>query len=511
MVMPLDLGMRIPEDDSVRTLIEVTERMDFTELNRAYTHRPAGGEATPRQMFELVMLGFMNGMCTTRALEAACRCDIRFMWLLNGKRVPDHCRFARFIHERLRGDVAEHLFYQLVEYLYACKEIAGEHLFVDGTKMEANANRYSFVWGKSVGRREEKLQAKLEALLAQMAAIYPFETAGAKEAAEVLAALEALKKQRGERAVHGKGKRKSALERHTEALGTMLAKREEYLRHREILGNRPSYSKTDQDATFMRMKEDHMGNGQLKPAYNVQLGVEAEYIVGIDASSERSDMNTLLPLLERIEGGCGIRHAVIVADAGYESEENYTGLSERGQTAYIKPQNYEKTKLRSFRGNAFLRENMPYDEREDAYTCPAGKRLVRRGERIRKSKSGFEQTVTRYACEGCVGCALKSKCTKAQENRVVEVSKRFVKQREASLARIASERGKMLRVNRSIQSEGTFGVLKEDWGFRRFLRRGRKNVMTELLIYGFAFDVLKLHAKAAQGRLRMQLFQPDSA
>jgi len=233
--------------------------------------------------------------------------------------------------------------------------------------------------------------------------------------------------------------------------------------------------------------------------------------VGIDASSERNDMNALLPLLARMERGCKIRHATVVADAGYESEENYTGLSERGQTAYIKPQNYKKSKLRSFRGNAFLRENMPYDQREDAYTCPAGKRLVRRDERIRKSKSGFEQTVTRYACDGCAGCALKSKCTKARENRVMEVSKRFVKQREASLARIASERGKMLRVNRSIQSEGTLGVLKEDWGFRRFLRRGRKNVMTELLIYGFAFDVLKLHAKATQSRLRMQLFQPDSA
>jgi transposase len=407
--------------------------------------------------------------------------------------------------------VAEHLFYQLVEYLRERKEITGEHLFVDGTKIEANANRYSFVWGKSVGKRAEKLQAKLNALLEEIRTAYPFETGWSKEPTEVLAALEKLQKQRGEEAVHGKGKRKGALQRHIEALGAILTKQEEYRKHREILGNRPSYSKTDHDSTFMRMKEDHMGNGQLKPAYNVQLGVEAEYIVCVDVGSERNDLYSLLPLLQRIEEGCGIRHKAIVADAGYESEENYTGLSGRGQAAYIKPQNYEKSKRRSFCRNAFLREHMPYDEREDAYTCPAGKKLVRRGEHIRKSKSGFEQTVTRYACEGCVGCVLKPKCTKAQETRVVEVSKRFVQQRGASLARITSERGILLRVNRSIQSEGAFGVLKEDWGFRRFLRRGQTNVMTELLIYGFAFDVCKLHVKAMRGRLGMQLIQPDSA
>ena len=242
-----------------------------------------------------------------------------------------------------------------------------------------------------------------------------------------------------------------------------------------------------------------------------QLGVEAEYIVGLDVSAERNDMYTLLPLLAQMEEGRGIRHEAVVTDAGYESEENYTGLSERGQTAYIKPQNYEKSKKRSFRGNAYLRENMPYDEAEDAYTCPAGKRLAQRGESIRKAKSGFEQTVTHYACADCADCAHKSKCTKAKGNREMEVSKRFVEQRGASLVRITSEYGILLRVNRSIQSEGAFGVLKEDWGLRRFLRRGRGNVMTELLIYAFAYNACKLHAKSARGRLRTQLFQPDSA
>ena len=430
-VMPLDLGIRIPEDDSVRTLMEVTERMDFGELDRAYAHRTAEGEATPRQMFELVILGFMHGIYTTRQLESACHCDIRFIWELNGKRVPDHCRFARFIRERMQGDVAEHLFYQLVKHLREREEIKGQHLFVDGTKIEASANRYSFVWGKSVGKQAKKLKEKLNALLEEIQTAYPLEVASFKEPSAVLDGLETLQKQRGETPVHGKGHRKSALQRHIEELREILDKQRQYQGHQKILGNRPSYSKTDHDATFMRMKEDHMGNGQLKPAYNVQLGVEAEYIVGVDVRAERNDMYTLLPLLARIEEESGIRHETVVTDAGYESEENYTGLCEREQVAYIKPQNYEKAKKRNFRKNAYLRENMPYDEAEDAYTCPAGKRLIWRGESIRESKSGFKQKVTHYACEDCADCPHKPKCTKAKGNREMEVSKRFFEQRSA--------------------------------------------------------------------------------
>jgi transposase len=509
--MPLELGIRIPEDDSVRTLIEVTEGMDYGELNRAYAHRSAEGEATPRQMFLLVILGFMNGIYTTRGMEAACRVDIRFMWILQGKRVPDHCRFARFIQKRLKEGVAEHLFNQVVQELQERSEIPGENLFVDGTKIEANANRYTFVWGKQVGKRAEKVEQKLEELLKEIRKAYVLETAEAKTPSEILAALYAAQKQSGEESVHGKGKRKKPLQRRIEALDALLKKREEYCEKRKILDNRPSYSKTDHDATFMRMKEDHMGNGQLKPAYNVQLGVEGEYVVGIDVSAERSDVNTLLPLLKRIETGTGIRHKNVVTDAGYESEENYTGLIERGQNAYIKPANYERSKGRSFRGNAYLRENMPYDERADAYTCPAGKYLTFQGESIRTSKTGFRQVVSRYACEDCGECPHKSKCTKAKENRAIEFSKRFAQQRAASLVRITSEQGIILRENRSIQSEGTFGVLKEDWGFRRFLRRGRGNVTTELFLYGIAFDVCKLHAKMMNGRLKKPLFIPVGA
>lgn len=508
-VMPLDVSIHIPEDATVRLLKEITERMDFSKLNQSYTRFPGRREATPKQLFEIIILGYMKGRYSLRDIEESCRYDICFRYLLADKRVPDHSRLGRFVRERLSGDVGEHLFYQLVHYLRERGEVTGKYLFVDGTKIEANANRYSFVWLKAVGKNAEKLEAKTLSLLNELTQTYPMELCGIETADGFLAGLERLAEETGLVYVHGKGKRKTQLQKHIETLRSYVDKAAEYRKHRAIAGKRNSYSKTDHDATFMRMKDDHMRNGQLKPGYNVQLGVESEYIVGLDISSERNDTATLLPLLERMEHQGGLVHDAVITDAGYESEENHTRIEERGQLAYIKPQNYEKSKTRRFRKNAFLRENMPYDAEDDSYLCPGGKTLRHQYDTIRRSKTGFEQKISVYESEGCSECTLKPQCTRAKGNRKIEVSKTFLLQRASALERITSEIGVVLRVNRSIQVEGTFGVLKEDWDFRRFLRRGSQNVMIELILYAFAFNVKKLHNKRSQNRLQSHLFVPE--
>lgn len=495
----------------MRMLIGVTERMDFTVLNQAYVRASRCKDATPKQLFQLVMLGRLNGRYGVRELESACQTDIRFMWLLQDKRTPSASRFARFIQKRLADGVMEELFYQFVLLLLMDGEIAAENLHTDGTKVEGYANRYTFVWKKSVEKNALKLAKKLTDLIAKIRTEYPFETSDLETETDILGMLERLAIETGVEFVHGKGKHKTSLQRWIEALGGMLDKGAEYEQHKEICGSRNSYSKTDHDATFMRMKDDHMGNGQLKPAYNLQLGIEGEYIVGVDVTQDRSDSHALLPLLDSMKAhGCPLPKNV-VADSGYESEENYAGLEERGITAYIKPQNYEQCKKRSFRQNAFLRENMPYDAQTDSYTCPAGKQLIRQYDTVRHSNSGYEQHLTIYACDSCVGCPMKSKCTKAKENRKIRVSKAFDAYRAASLERITSETGVLLRMNRSIQSEGAFGNLKENWQFRRYMRRGLRNVMIETLLYAFAYNLKKLHAKTLSGRLQTCLFYPSSA
>lgn len=493
--------------------MRIAERMNWSKLSKAYERECSPWEATARQMFLLVILGFMNRIYSTRKIEKACRCDIRFMWLLAGKQVPDHTRLARFI-KRIKDGILEELFYDLVHMLKEDGEIAYDHLFVDGTKIEANANRYTFVWRKNVERGMKKLCDKRSALILALRTEYAMELGAREEPAEILERLREVAKEQKIEFVHGKGKHKSALQKQIEQLEAFEAKAAEYRDHIQKMGKRNSYSKTDLSATFMRMKDDHMGNGQLKPGYNIQLGIEAEYIVGVDVSSDLNDTHALLPLLERMEEKGGVRHQDVTTDAGYESEETYAKVKARGQTAYIKPLNYEKSKKRSFRKNAYLRENMPYDAQRNCFTCPAGKELTFRGTRMRKSKSGHEQEVSIYKADSCAGCPHKDECTRAKEARKIELSWAFEHARAESRERITGELGTQLRVNRSIQSEGAFGVLKEDRHFRRLKRRGTDRVFAEILLYAFAFDVEKLHAKTQQKRLKTMLFPlktPDTA
>lgn len=507
--MPLDVETIIPEDDSVRTLMRIAERMNYTKLSGAY-ERENPREATPKQLFLLVVLGYMEGKYSTRKIENACRTDTRFMWILGGKPAPDHTRISRFL-QRISGEILEDLFYQVVHLLHEDGEIAYEHLFVDGTKIEANANRYTFVWRKRVEKGIIRLAEKQQKLTDELRTRYAFELENTKEPEKILFRLKRSAKEQGVSFVYGTGKRKTQLQRDIEALEELLQKEREYAEHMDILGERNSYSKTDHSATFMQMKNDHMQNGQLKPGYNVQLGIEAEYIVGVDVSSDLNDTHALVPLVKRMEEKGGIKHQDVTTDSGYETEETYSGMEKREQTAYIKPQNYEKSKGRSFRQNAYLWENMPYDKEKDCFTCPAGKELHFSCVTKRKTKSGFEQTVSLYQAENCTNCPHKGSCTKAKENRTIKVNWAFEAARAASRERIMSEKGILLRINRSIQSEGAFGVLKEDRHFRRLRRRGTEGVFAEILLYAIAFDIEKLHAKEQSGRLKTMLFYPDSA
>ncbi len=215
----------------------------------------------------------------------------------------------------------------------------------------------------------------------------------------------------------------------------------------------------------------------------------------------------LIDTLETMHEHLGEYYQDVTADAGYESEENYTYFEDKPTDCYIKPQNYERSKTRKFKSNMALRENMTYDAEHDEYVCQNGKKLKAVYEGTRKSKSGFESTVTYYECESCDGCPFKKKCTKAKDNRKLQVSKKFIHQRKESLERITSEKGKLLRVNRSIQSEGAFGVVKQNYAFRQFLLRGKKKIFTEILLVAMAYDVNKLHSKIQQNRTKTQLFE----
>jgi hypothetical protein len=296
----------------------------------------------------------MEGIRAPRQIQKRCERDINYIWLLDSAAAPEFNRFERFRRNHL-GKCADTLLAQLVQKLAALDEIRFEHLFVDGTKIEANANKYSFVWKKSVTKYETRLLAKLERKIPQLCEQYG-----------IMAATEEdlLLQMEGKMVtsfVHGRGKRKSQLQRDIEELQGLLQRKEKYSGYQGTFGDHNSFSKADPDVTFMHMKEDHMRNSQLKPGYNIQFGVEGEYIVGVDVSSERNDQNALIPLLEQMEEQLGTKYQDVTADAGYESEENYSYLEEKKVGCYIKPANYERSKTKKFKSNMSLRENMNYD------------------------------------------------------------------------------------------------------------------------------------------------------
>ncbi len=282
----------IPENDSVRLCDEIIEEMDLCELYRTYSHKGRKSATTPRTLLKVLVYANMEGIFSSRAIESACKRDINFIWLLNGEKAPNYREISRFRTERL-SECGEALFYQFVQKLYELKEIKFEHLFVDGTKIEANANKYSFVWKKSTTKYEIRLLEKLDKLIPELCLKYMLPH---MEAEELLKELKAKIKTPF---VYGRGKRKSEFQRDIEQLEAMVHRKKKYEMYQQTFAGRNSFSKTDPTATFMHLKEDHMRNAQLKPAYNLQLAVEGEYITGFDISSERSDQLTLIPLIEK--------------------------------------------------------------------------------------------------------------------------------------------------------------------------------------------------------------------
>ena len=516
--LPLDIDSIIPDHDSVRLLSQFVEEMELSKLYSTYS-RIRKISATPRQMLKIMLYAYMNRKYSARDIETACLRDINFMFLLEGRPAPDHATIARFRTLHF-APVAKEIFSQMSEILYALGEISGKNIFIDGTKIESCANKYTFVWKKAVTKSLDKLLSKLVDFVADCEVQYGIKIIYQKEVSlhhlkRLRKKLYKVKKQENITFVHGTGKRKSPLQKSIEQLEAYLDKLKEYTQKLYKCGNRNSYSKTDLDATFMRMKEDAMFNGQLKPGYNLQHGVDAQYITWLTVGPEPTDTTTLIPFLKDMESHLNFKYQNIVADSGYESEENYLFIENNQQVAYIKPANYEISKTRKYKTDISRRENMTYDEEKDIYLCKAGKKLTVTGLKSSKSKTGYVSEKTQYTCEDCSNCLFKQQCIKGNNSKMpleertkrLEVSKVFQQKRSENLERILTDEGCKLRMNRSIQAEGSFANIKADRSFRRYLCKGKKNVFAESIFLAMAHNINKLDHKIQSGSTGKHLFE----
>ena len=409
---------------------------------------------------------------------------------------------------------------QMTKFLIKLEQVTTTEVFIDGTKIESAANRYTFVWRKAVTKHQARFLQKTALLVGdiiQRQELKPLwqKQVKKKHVKKILKKLRAKANEESLEFVSGRGHIKTQLQRDIETLEAALEKLKEYEKKLHICADRGSYAKTDPDATFMHMKDDHMRNGQLKPAYNIQHAVNSGFIVAAGIFPNPTDVMTLKPFLNQMEDDLSFAFERIVCDAGYESEENLSFLRAKGIEAYIKPANYEQIGTKKFAKEIGRKENMRYDKEQDCYLCHNGKEIKRSGSRRVKTASGYIREETQYACSECGGCPYKEKCMsgknwkKPLEERYkkLTVSRLFEELREEEYRRINSEEGKKLRMNRSIQAEGGFADIKGDSGFTRFLCKGNENVFAEYILYAMAHNLGWLHSRIQNDKLDLHLYE----
>lgn len=507
--LPMDLEVEIPENHPVRIVNETINRIDDAIFDAAY---PGGGRDSyhPKMLTKVVVLAYLQRIYSSRQIAKAVRENIMFMWIA-GRQRPDFRTINRFRSERMK-DVLQTVFTSVLDLLVEAKYVKLEHYFVDGTKIEANANRYTFVWGKAVVKQKMKLEEKVKALFAAIEETEKQEehehgNQDLREMSQTQALtsdkLEIAVKQL-EASLQEKPKDKRLKKAVRQLRADLLPRLQKYEKYQEILGDRNSFSKTDPDATFMRMKEDHMRNGQLKPGYNVQIGTENQFIVGYSLHQRPTDTRCLKPHLEKVKAELGNLPGTIIADAGYGGEENYAYLEKEHLEALVKYGTYHKEKSKKWKNDISKIDNWVYDEAEDTWRCTAGQKLVFRYESKEKTESGYEIRNRHYRSISCEGCPLKASCTKAVGHREIRVSLAYMRYKQQVKEKLRSERGYALAVRRMIEPESVFGQMKNNRGFRRFLLRGLPKVSLEVGWLSLAHNLLKWATMNEKGRIQEQ-------
>ena len=498
-LFPQRIDKDIAENDPVRIVDGIVDRLKLENFRKLYRER-GRSPYHPRMMLKSILYGYMNNIYSCRKLESALKRDIHFIWLA-GYNQPDFNTINRF-RNRVKEEINE-VFTQLVLMLAEKGFISLDVEYVDGTKMESKANKYTFVWRKSTERNREKLINKIKVLLEQVDEAIAqdnsdegqglgFTTDDLRDMADKLnAGLEAKPKPR-----NGEGKEGHRKMRHTaKELREHAGKLDEYDKKLAILGERNSYSKTDHDATFMRMKEDAMMNGQTKPGYNLQIGTENQFITDFGLFQTPGDPFTMIPFLKSFRSRYGKFPMTEVADSGYGSEENYRFMDEAGIEAYVKYNRFHIEQRMHYEPDPFSQQALYYNAKEDYYVCPMGQHMARIGTARQKTGNGYVAELARYRARRCEGCPLRCRCFKGKGNRTIEVNHRLIHYRRQAAERLTSGEGIKHRGRRCIEPEAVFGQMKYDMNYKRFRHFGMDKVKMDFAFFAIAFNIKKLCSK----------------
>lgn len=490
LLIPPSFDELIEANHPVRIVDQVVDQLDLDLLIKKYK---GGGSSSyhPRMLLKVLVYSYLNNIYSSRKMEEALKQNIHFMWL-SGMNTPDHNTLNRFRSDKLKN-VLKKIFSQVVLLLSNEGLVSLKTVFIDGTKIEANANKYTFVWGKAMQTSKERIVKQLEELWNYTEVLagqelkdsteVTFEKIDSEKVKNTIAAIESALK---DKPVDKKVKQKlNYAKRH------WPANLERYEQQTEVLNNRGSFSKTDPDATFMRMKEDHMKNGQLKPGYNLQLSTNDQFILNYSLHCNPNDTNTLKDHLTSHEQMYHQLPEQSVADAGYGSEENYQMLEDKGVEAYVKYSYFDREQMRKKKTDPFNVESLFYNAERDQYICPMGQAMERITDRKRTTVTGYEQHYKRYRAQRCEGCPLRGLCFKGKYNRTIEINSNLVRLKNKAKERLTSELGVKYRKQRCYDVEPVFGHIKHNKKFKRFNLRGNAKVEIEIGLIAIAHNLAK--------------------
>ena len=497
LLFPQRIDRDIPKDDPVRILKSVIESLDLSGFKKLY-HERGRSPYHPKMMLMVILYSYMNNVYSCRKIEKLLYRDIYYIWL-SGYQKPDFATINRF-RNRVKNEIG-HIFTLLVLILVEKGFVTLEVEYLDGTKIESKANKYTFVWRKSVERNREKLLEKIRVLLQQINEQMAQDKAAdvdtleltpqtlceiSKEFKEALGSEPEAKTKEEKAAQRGKNKMFKELERHGEKLA-------EYNSRLEQMEGRNSISKTDPSATFMRMKEEAMCNGQTKPGYNLQISSENQFITDFALFPNPTDTLTFIPFLGSFPGRYGRFPKRVVADSGYGSEENYRFMDEAGIEGFVKYNRFHLEHRPRYKPDTFHPDSLYYNEEGDYYICPMGQRMSRTGTLQTRTEGGYISQSACYRAIRCKGCPLRCLCYKAKANqRTIRVNHRLNAYKRKACELLTSEEGIKERGRRCIEPEAVFGQMKSNMAYRRFRHMGKDKVVMDFTFFAIAFNIKKL-------------------
>lgn len=498
-LFPQRIDEDIAKNDPVRIVNTIVDSLNLESFKKLYKEK-GRSPYHPRMMLKVILYAYMNNIYSCRRIEKLLLRDIHYIWLA-GYEKPDFITINRF-RNRVKGEI-NNIFTQVVLILSSKGFITLDVEYIDGTKIESKANKYTFVWRKSVEKNRAKLMKKISILLDQVEDVIAQENAVKRNekmefTPSILTDIISELKESLETPPDpsGKEEKKKCQERKRQIkqLEEHRDKLQEYDNHLTVMGERNSYSKTDSDATFMRMKEDAMNNGQTKPGYNLQIATENQFITNFALFPNPTDTLTFIPFEEMFFCRYGRFAKTTVADSGYGSEENYRFMKGNGTEAFVKYNYFHKEQKPRYKPNPFHPESLYYNKEEDYYVCPMGQHMIRIGIKRGKTGSGYVTESICYQTARCEGCPLRGQCFKAKGNRIMEVNHRLNEYKQQARERLTSEEGIQHRGRRCIEPEAVFAQMKYNMQYRRFRHFSKDKVTMDFAFFAIAFNIKKLCA-----------------